>query len=433
MMAYVTGESVSLEIYLGDEAQDDICRLIGRPGLPQQEVDEVELDARPVNGNRMAAMLEVREPEEPGSQRDEGRDRAFEPAFEGFENGSFAHYLKEVARYPLLTQERETKLALTIREGQDTLVQMIKSHAFEERIILELNEKVHKLLSREKTFPGIRDKVLKLIVGTLERLARRHPQQRLYPELYRKATAIIATIDAAKQEIVKANLRLVMSIAKRYRGRGMSFDDLVQEGNMGLLKAVGRFDHTKGTRFSTYATWWVRQSIIRGIYDKSDTIRLPVHFIELKNLFFKAFHELYKELGREPTTHEVADKAKLPRNKVEHVLNLAMQPLSLETPVGEDGQRLYDFIKDEGAVSPMEYCSDRELAQLAHQLLSALQPREEKILRLRFGLDGQSEETLEAIGKTFKVSKERIRQLEKKALGKLRHLNRQAGVSSLMS
>jgi RNA polymerase primary sigma factor len=160
---------------------------------------------------------------------------------------------------------------------------------------------------------------------------------------------------------------------------------------------------------------------------------LPVHFIELKNLFFKAFHELYKELGREPTLHEVADKAKLPRKKVEHVLNLAMQPLSLETPVGEDGQRLYDFIKDEGAVSPIEHCSHREMAQLTHQLLSTLQPREEKILRLRFGLDGQSEETLEAIGKTFKVSKERIRQLEKKALGKLRHLNRQAGVSSLMN
>jgi RNA polymerase primary sigma factor len=262
MMAYVTGESVSLEIYLGGEAQDDICRLIGRPGLPQQE------DARPVNGNRMAAMLEVGEPEEPGSHRDEDRDRAFEPAFGGFENGSFVHYLKEVARYPLLTQERETELAITIREGQNTLVQMIKPHAFEERVILELNEKVHKLLSREETFPGIRDKVLKLIVGTLERLARHHPQHRLYPELYRRATAIIGTIDAAKQEIVKANLRLVMSIAKRYRGRGMSFDDLVQEGNMGLLKAVGRFDHTKGTRFSTYATWWVRQSIIRGIYDR---------------------------------------------------------------------------------------------------------------------------------------------------------------------
>jgi RNA polymerase primary sigma factor len=233
-------------------------------------------------------------------------------------------------------------------------------------------------------------------------------------------------VDTAKQEMVRANLRLVLSIAKRYRGRGMTFDDLIQEGNLGLLKAVGRFDHTKGNRFSTYATWWVRQSIIRGIYDKTRTIRLPVHFIELKNLFFKVYYELLKELGREPTAAEIAVRSKLPVEKVQMVLTLAAQPISLETPIGEDEQRLGDFIEDERALSPADECSDRELAEVTRTLLSTLQPREEKILRLRFGLDGQPAETLEKIGRIFNVSKERIRQIEKKALRKLKNPNRQA-------
>jgi RNA polymerase primary sigma factor len=225
--------------------------------------------------------------------------------------------------------------------------------------------------------------------------------------------------------MVKSNLRLVLSIAKRYRGRGMSFDDLIQEGNLGLMKAVGRYDHTKGNRFSTYATWWVRQSIIRGIYDKTRTIRLPVHFIELKNLFFKVFHELVKELGREPTPEEISERANIPEEKVEMVLNLVAQPLSLEMPVGEDEQRLCDFIEDEESESPVEGCEAHELAELTRELLASLQPREEKILRLRFGLNGRPGETLEKIGRNFKVSKERIRQIEKKALRKLRHPSKQ--------
>ncbi len=356
-----------------------------------------------------------------------------EPAVaEDFDEDHVTCYLREVAGYPLLTQEREVVLAQTIRRGQEQLVQLIEEFAPHDELIRELLSKVRKLVSHEKTFPGVRDKILKVILRTLERAVQEQPDHDYYGQLLARIRAILNAVDGAKQEMVKANLRLVLSIAKRYRGRGMSFDDLIQEGNLGLLKAVGRFDHTKGNRFSTYATWWVRQSIIRGIYDKTRTIRLPVHFIELKNLFFKVFYELLKELGREATPQEIAERANLPLEKVQMVLTLAAQPISLETPIGDDEQRLGDFIEDEKAVSPLEECSGRELAELTRELLSTLQPREEKILRARFGIDGQPAETLEKIGRTFKVSKERIRQIEKKALRKLRNPNRQACLRTFM-
>ncbi len=323
-------------------------------------------------------------------------------------------------------------LAQTIRRGQEQLVELVEEAAPNDDLMRELALKVKKLICHEKSFPGVRDKILKVILRTLERATHELPANPLYAQLLERIRTILCTVDGAKQEMVKANLRLVLSIAKRYRGRGMSFDDLIQEGNLGLLKAVGRFDHTKGNRFSTYATWWVRQSIIRGIYDKTRTIRLPVHFIELKNLFFKVFYELLKELGREPSPQEIAERSNLPLDKVQMVLTLAAQPISLETPIGDDEQRLGDFIEDDRAVSPVEECSGRELAELTRELLSTLQPREEKILRARFGIDGQPAETLEKIGKTFRVSKERIRQIEKKALRKLRNPNRQACLRTFM-
>jgi RNA polymerase primary sigma factor len=356
-----------------------------------------------------------------------------EPAVvEDFDEDHVTCYLREVAGYPLLTQEREVVLAQTIRRGQEQLVHLIEEYASQDELLRELRNKVKKLVTHEKTFPGVRDKILKVIMRTLERGVQEHAGHLLYARLLNRIREIMNAIDEAKQEMVKANLRLVLSIAKRYRGRGMSFDDLIQEGNLGLLKAVGRFDHTKGNRFSTYATWWVRQSIIRGIYDKTRTIRLPVHFIELKNLFFKVFYELLKELGREATPQEIAERANLPLEKVQMVLTLAAQPISLETPIGDDEQRLGDFIEDEKAISPLEECSGRELAELTRELLSTLQPREEKILRARFGIDGQPAETLEKIGRTFRVSKERIRQIEKKALRKLRNPNRQACLRTFM-
>ncbi len=349
-----------------------------------------------------------------------------------FEDDHITCYLREVSSYPLLSPEKEIDLAQTIRNGQNQLVKLVADHASEALLLRDLEHKIEKLLDNEKSFPGVRDKVLKLITRTLERAVRKHPQESLFIDLRNQALQIMCAIDEAKHQMVKANLRLVLSIAKRYRGRGMTFDDLIQEGNLGLLKAVGRYDHTKGNRFSTYATWWVRQSIIRGIYDKTRTIRLPVHFIELKSLFFKVFYELVKELGREPTPQEIAERANLPEDKVQMVLTLSSQPVSLETPVGEDEQRLGDFLEDEASTSALDRCADAELAETTRALLASLQPREEKILRLRFGMDGHPAETLERIGQSFKVSKERIRQIEKKALRKLKHPSKQMLLRSFL-
>jgi RNA polymerase primary sigma factor len=427
MKAYSSEKCLPFDFYVKKSDPDDefegliegrvIEGRFGGPGLDLERVDHAEAEGAE---DSPAAELE------PEEEEDLAETEVAAAPIQDFEEDHITCYLKEVSSYPLLTQERETELAQIIRQGQDELVHIVEEHAPANKIMADLDEKVYKLLEHEKTFPGVRDKVLKVVVRTLERAVNEHPEDPLFSVSLTRVRAIMKAVDTAKQEMVRANLRLVLSIAKRYRGRGMTFDDLIQEGNLGLLKAVGRFDHTKGNRFSTYATWWVRQSIIRGIYDKTRTIRLPVHFIELKNLFFKVYYELLKELGREPAPAEIAERSKLPVEKVQMVLTLAAQPISLETPIGEDEQRLGDFIEDERALSPVDECSDRELAEVTRTLLSTLQPREEKILRLRFGLDGQPAETLEKIGKIFNVSKERIRQIEKKALRKLKNPNRQA-------
>ena len=428
MKSYSSEKCLPLEYYLKKPGSEgDLEGLIeghvieDRFQGPDLDLEQIEhADSDEVTDIRPLIAMEPEEEEEL-ADTEAGAVRA-----EDFEEDHITCYLKEVSSYPLLTQERETELAQIIRHGQEELVSIVEGHAANDKTMADLYEKVKSLLEHENTFPGVRDKVLKVIVRTLERVTIEHPESPIYSASLAKVLAIMGAVDTAKQEMVRANLRLVLSIAKRYRGRGMTFDDLIQEGNLGLLKAVGRFDHTKGNRFSTYATWWVRQSIIRGIYDKTRTIRLPVHFIELKNLFFKVYYELLKELGREPSPVEIAERSKLPVEKVQMVLTLAAQPISLETPIGEDEQRLGDFIEDDRALSPVDECSDRELAEVTRALLSTLQPREEKILRLRFGLDGQPAETLEKIGKLFHVSKERIRQIEKKALRKLKNPNRQA-------
>ena len=289
-------------------------------------------------------------------------------------------YLKEIGKVNLLSSDEEIELAQSMDAGNAAKAQLEELQAAGEEIPDEVKAELDKAIKKG---------------------------------------------ERAKQRLAEANLRLVVSIAKRYVGRGMQFLDLIQEGNLGLIKAVEKFDYTKGYKFSTYATWWIRQAITRAIADQARTIRIPVHMVETINKVIRVSRQLLQELGHDPTPEEIAEEMSMPVERVREILKIAQEPVSLETPIGEEeDSHLGDFIPDDDAPAPADAASHTLLKETLGSVLDSLTPREEKVLRLRFGLEDGRSRTLEEVGKEFNVTRERIRQIEAKALRKLRHPSR---------
>ncbi len=332
-------------------------------------------------------------------------------------------YLREMGRYDLLTPEREEELSKIIRTGFNSIIAAVMEHPATFPEMEALREQIRLWKRRDPTLKP-KKQHLNHLAETVKSISRAYPEDETIQELWKLVSIHQKEVEKAKDEMINANLRLVVSIAKRYMHQGLSLADLIQEGNLGLMRAVFRFDYTKGNKFSTYASWWIRQAITRAILDKTRTIRLPVHFLELRSQFFKAFYAMLKELGREPTPAEISERTGLPMEKILSILEASREPVSLETPVGDEDSTLGDFIENKDAVSPYESVRERELTERIKSILATLSPREEKIIRLRFGIGEDSEYTLEEIGKRFNVSRERIRQIEKKALNRLRHSSR---------
>ncbi len=390
--------------------------------LGDNNIEIVTQDAK--NGEKRTLSGEIwQQPSEAGEESldDSGVSSPEDDAHDGEETTTT--YLREMGRFDLLTPEEEAKYSRTIRQGFESIIEAIR---IDQSNVKDLDLLRTRIALWEKRDPTLKPKKqqLNFMRYSVISAAKKHNECRELIELQTKLEAYSRSIEVAKDCMIRANLRLVVSIAKRYMHQGLTLADLIQEGNLGLMRAVFRFDYTKGNKFSTYASWWIRQAITRAILDKTRTIRLPVHFLELRSQFFKAFYALYKELGREPTPLEISKNTDLPMTKILAILEASREPISLETPVGDDDSTLGDFLENQESQSPYEAVQNRELAGRVEEILATLSQREEKIIRLRFGIGEKAEYTLEEIGKRFHVSRERIRQIEKKALNRLRHSSR---------
>ncbi len=365
------------------------------------------------------------QPEEPEIVTEEGEEISPEPVPEEeiiFQPQDITwEYLKGLEKISLLTPEKEVELAKRIKDGErqvkilEVKINRLKTQLYS--VALPKNGAKRAANNGRDRFKGKNGKN-----GKKPKLISSETKEKniLYKRMLSQYQGELLSLQQAKNELIQANLRLVVSIAKRYANRGLSFLDLIQEGNLGLIQAMVKFDYTKGFKFSTYASWWIRAAILRAFAEKSRTIRIPNYLFEIKGKLMKSFKDLVKKLGREPTSQELSKDSGIPLHDVEKILNLIEEPISLDMTIGEEDSTLEDLIPDEKSLSPSDSLLEKDLTHQIQKLLSGLSPREEKILRLRFGIGEDGERTLEEIGRQFGLSRERIRQIEAKALDRLR-------------
>src|SRR2546427_415784 len=431
-------ELLPSEITSSDEL-DDLFNTFGSAGIEVIDSDQKYLrdDVKPIDRTQEGAE-ELELDLTPGAL-----DKTNDPV---------RMYLREMGTVPLLPGEGEVEIARRIERGKLAVIKSISRTPLVARKVIHLGDALHTGDRTIRELVIFNDEEI-----TDERIAERSRQVQKQIEAVRKARAAsekqeeklagpprgATTRDKRKyrrarwaamrargelsQRIreIEASLRLVASIAKKYTNRGLQFLDLIQEGNIGLMKAVDKFEYRRGYKFSTYATWWIRQAITRAIADQARTIRIPVHMIETINKLIRTSRALVQELGREPTSEEIAKRMDIPVSKVRKILKIAQEPISLETPIGEEeDSHLGDFIEDRGVVSPADAVININLKEMTEQVLNTLTPREERVIKMRFGLEDGTEHTLEEVGQNFAVTRERIRQIEAKALRKLRHPSR---------